>query len=346
MNYAAPGMVIDLRSDTVTRPTEGMRAAMARAEVGDDVYGEDPTVRALEERTAALLGKEAAIFVSSGTMGNQVAILVHTSRGDEVYTGEGSHSVWYESGAAGAFAGVQLVEVGKGGLFDGEELAAALKPRAYYCPSPRLCIVENTHNRGGGKVFDVARIGAVARAARAHDLALHLDGARLWNASTATRVAEADFAAPFDTVTVCFSKGLGAPVGSVLAGTKEAMVRARRFRKMLGGGMRQVGVLAAACLYALDHHRERLFRDHAIAARFAEIVGQSKRAQVEAPETNIVMVDIGEDAGRVAEDLGREGILLSAFGPRRLRVVTHLDVGMDEAERAARAVVDRLERVG
>lgn len=328
-------MPIDLRSDTVTKPTAEMRAVMARADVGDDVYAEDPSALALEARVAELLGKQAALFVPSGTMGNQIAIMCHSQRGDEVYTGEGSHCVWYESGAGAAWSGVQFVEVGKGGLYDAGELGAALKPIAYYCPNPRLVVVENTHNRGGGKVFPAASVAGIADLARQRGLALHLDGARIWNAAVASATTEKTLAAPFDTVSVCFSKGLGAPIGSVLAGSSETMLRARRFRKMLGGGMRQIGGLAAACSYALDHHRARLATDHENARRFADIVAAAPGTSIEKPETNIVMVDLDRDAGPVATSLAERGVLVSAFGPRRLRVVTHLDVDTAAIERAA-----------
>ncbi len=331
---AAP-MPIDLRSDTVTKPTVEMRAAMASADVGDDVYGEDPSAIALESRVATLLGKQAALFVPSGTMGNQVAIMCHSQRGDEVYAGEGSHCIWYESGAGAAFGGVQFVEVGKGGLYDASELAAALKPIAYYCPNPRLVVVENTHNRGGGKVFPASAVDGIAKLAKERGLALHLDGARIWNAAIASGTSEMALAAPFDTVSVCFSKGLGAPVGSVLAGSAETILRARRFRKMLGGGMRQIGGLAAACSYALDHHRARLASDHANARRFAELVTRAPGVSIETPQTNIAMVDLDRDAAPVAAALAERGVLVSAFGAKRLRVVTHLDVGEAEIERAA-----------
>jgi len=334
-----PDMLMDLRSDTVTKPSAGMRQAMAAADVGDDVYGEDPGAHALEARVAQLLGKEAALFVPSGTMGNQIAILCHSQRGDEVYAGEGSHCIWYESGASSAWSGVQLVEVGKGGIFSAAELLAALKPIAYYCPNPRLVVVENTHNRGGGKVFPPALVSEIAAAAKRHSLGLHLDGARLWNASVASGLSEHELAAPFDTVSVCFSKGLGAPVGSVLAGSRETIQRARRFRKMLGGGMRQIGVLTAACVYALDHHRARLADDHTNARAFAETVRASGRATVETPETNIAMIDLNQEAAAVSAVLAKRGVLLSAFGPKRLRVVTHMDVSAADVERAARETV-------
>ncbi len=333
---------IDLRSDTVTKPTPAMREAMARAEVGDDVYGEDPTVHALEARVAELLGKEAALFVPSGTMGNQLAILGHTRPGDEVYAAEGAHCAWYESGAAGALSGVQIVEVGKDGAFDEAELAAAIKPRAYWCPNPRLVVVENTHNRGGGRVASHEATLRIAGLARREGLGLHLDGARLWNASVACGLSERELAAPFDTVSVCFSKGLGAPVGSAFVSTKERVAAARRHRKMLGGGMRQLGILAAAALHAVEHHRGRLGDDHASARRFADIVQESGRASVPPPETNVVMVDLPVAADGIVAALAARGVLLSAFGPSRLRVVTHLDVRLEDLETAARALVDVL----
>jgi threonine aldolase len=341
-------MAIDLRSDTVTRPTLAMRDAMARAEVGDDVYGEDPTVKRLEERVAALLDKPAALFVSSGTMGNQLALLVHASRGDEVYAGEGAHCAWYESGAAAALAGVQIVEVGRGGVFDTHELEAAIKPRAYYGPNPRLVVVENTHNRGGGRVFPLDALERVATAAWRAELGLHLDGARLWNAAAATGLSMARLARPFDSATVCFSKGLGAPAGSVLVGDAAFIQRAHRFRKMLGGGMRQVGVLAAAALHALDHHVERLALDHAaaraLAARLADSdLARRERLRVTEPETNIVMIDLDVAAEPVVRELASRGVRMSAFGPRRLRAVTHLDVSLVDCERAADVLLETLD---
>ena len=240
--------MIDLRSDTVTKPTAAMRRAMHDADVGDDVYGEDPTALALEARVAAMLGKEAARFVPSGTMANQIALLVHCRPGDEVITSEGAHCAFYESGAGAAWAGVQFVTAGAGVIFSPEALDAAAKPDAYWCPRTRLLTLENTHNRGGGKVLPQDRVEALCAHARARGYATHLDGARLFNASVASGRSVGELAAPFDTVSVCLSKGLGAPVGSLLAGTREHVRAATRLRKMLGGGMRQVGVLAAAGL--------------------------------------------------------------------------------------------------
>ncbi len=323
--------MIDLRSDTVTRPTDAMRRAMAAAEVGDDVFGEDPSVARLEREVAARLGKEAALFVPSGTMANQIALLVHARPGDEVVVSEGAHCAWYESGAGAAWAGVQFAVAGAGPMFDVDALEAAVKPRVYYYPRTSLVSLENTHNRGGGRVLPQPLVEAVAARARTLGLAVHLDGARLFNAAVASGAAVADLAAPADTVSVCLSKGLGAPVGSLLAGDRARITAAHRLRKMLGGGMRQAGVLAAAGLHALEHHVARLADDHAHARRFADAAARSPRLAVQRPETNIVMVDVpGGASARPAEDFAARakeaGVLLSVFGPARLRAVTHLDV--------------------
>lgn len=331
--------MIDLRSDTVTRPTEAMRRAMAAAEVGDDVFGEDPTVERLQREVAALLGKEAALFVPSGTMANQIAMLVHTRPGDEVVVSEGAHCVWYESGAGAAWAGVQFVVAGTGVMFDEASLEAAVRPRDYYYPRTSLVSLENTHNRGGGRVLPQRLVVSVAARARALGLSVHLDGARLFNAAVASGCSVAELARPADTVSICLSKGLGAPVGSLLAGDRDRIVAAHRFRKMLGGGMRQVGVLAAAGLHALTHHVARLADDHANARRFAESASHSPRLDVQWPETNIVMVDVADDgsprpAERLAARAREAGVLLSVFGPRRLRAVTHLDVSHQDCVRA------------
>ena len=334
--------MIDLRSDTVTRPTAAMREAMARAEVGDDVFSEDPTTRALEEEVARLLGKEAALFVSSGTMGNQLAIALHTRPGDEVIVGEGAHPVWYESGAAAVLSGVQFATAGEGGMFDADQMEEQIKPDAYYYPRTSLVCIENTHNRSGGKVWAQERVVALGERVKARGLAFHLDGARLWNASVASGCDVRDLARPFDTVTVCLSKGLGAPVGSVLAGTHEQMVRARRLRKMWGGGMRQTGILAAAGLFALTHHRARLADDHESARRFAQrITGSASAtgATAAVPDTNIVNVDVRGSAEEIVRRLRDENVLVNATGAHRLRVVFHLDVAAAQADEAADALV-------
>ncbi|HEX2677525.1 MAG TPA: GntG family PLP-dependent aldolase, partial [Polyangiales bacterium] len=232
----------------MTRPSAGMRRAMADAEVGDDVLGDDPSALRLQERAAELLGKPAALFVPSGTMANQLALLCQCERGNDVLVGEGNHCMVFESGAAAAWAQVQLSVVGSGGFFTAEQMLAAIKPSEYHFPQTRLCAIENTHNRAGGRVFPQAEVERIGRAARERGIALHIDGARIWNAAIASGLSTQQLAAPADSVSACFSKGLGAPVGSVLAGSPELIARARRYRKMLGGGMRQVGVLCAAAL--------------------------------------------------------------------------------------------------
>lgn len=331
--------MIDVRSDTSTRPTAAMREAIARAEVGDDVFGEDPTTLALERTIAELTGKEAALFVASGTMGNQLAIALHTRPGDEVIVGEGAHVVFYESGAGAALSGVQFAIAGAGGFFDADEMEARIHPRTHWTPRTSLVCLENTHNRAGGRVFPQATVLDVVERARALGLGVHLDGARLWNASIATGRSVAELAAPFDTVSVCFSKGLGAPVGSALLAPRAWIERARVVRKRWGGGMRQTGILAAAALHALDHHRERLADDHDKARRFAQRIATVPGASVDIAgvETNIVNVDLeapltGEAVFTAARTLG---LLVSVTGPRRLRVVMHLDVAPTDVDVAA-----------
>lgn len=331
--------MIDLRSDTVTRPTPAMREVMARAEVGDDVFGEDPSVRALEEEVAALVGKEAALFVTSGTMSNQLAIALQTRPGDEVIVGEGAHVVFYESGAGAALSGVQFTIAGSGGLFVAEEMEERIQAGPYWSPRTSLVCVENTHNRAGGRIFPQHAADRIGELARSRGLAVHLDGARIWNAAAATGLSPVHLASPFDTVSVCFSKGLGAPVGSALCAPREMIERARRLRKMWGGGMRQSGILAAAALHALHNHRSRLVEDHEAARAFAERAARIDGARVDLArvETNIVNVDLdapltGDGVALAAKGLG---LLVNASGPRRIRVVTHLDAPRADVERAA-----------
>jgi threonine aldolase len=330
---------VDLRSDTVTKPSEAMRRAMADAAVGDDIYGEDPTAHALEERSAELLGHEAALFVSSGTMGNQIAIMLHCRPGDDVIVGEDAHVKLYESGGAAALAGVQLSAAGKGGTFTVPELDAARYPSAFYMPRTRLVSVENTHNRAGGIVWPPKQVEAVCAHARELGLATHLDGARIWNAALALDMDPDELAAPFDTITACFSKGLGAPVGSVLCGDAEHIAEARRIRKRLGGAMRQVGVLCAAALYALDHHLPRLHEDHENAHRFARGISDLPGLTVSLAtvQTNIVNFDL-ENAPAFVERARAAGVLLNAMSPTRVRAVTHLDVDRAAIDRAIDAV--------
>jgi threonine aldolase len=339
--------VIDLRSDTVTKPTPAMREAMARADVGDDVYGEDPTVNALQERVAALLGKEAALFVPSGTMANQVALGVLTRPGDEIVCDAGAHCISFESGALAALWGVQARTVAaERGLLDPAAVEAMIRPVHDVYPRTRVIEVENTHNRGGGAVYPLERVRALGELARRRGLHLHLDGARLWHACAATGVEPAEYAREATTVSVCLSKGLGAPAGSLVAGPRDLVADARRLRKRLGGGMRQAGVLAAAGMHALDHHLARLPEDHANARRLAggllELPGASLAFPV---ETNLVFVAFaGRSAADVSARLAREGVLANPEGSRAdlVRMVTHLDVSradVDEAvQRAARAL--------
>jgi threonine aldolase len=329
--------IVDLRSDTVTRPGAAMRAAMATAEVGDDVYGEDPSVTRLEQRVAALLGKPRALFVPSGTMANQIAIALHTRRGDELIIGEGAHCQLFESGAAAAISGVQFAVAGSGGLFDASDLDAQVKSPAYYLPRTALVAIENTHNRAGGRIFPQPQIERIRERARQHGLALHLDGARLWNAAIATARSLDELAAPFDTISVCFSKGLGAPVGSALVGSEELLAGARRLRRMLGGAMRQSGVLAAAALFALDHNFERLAEDHAHAKLLGQRLARAHGARVELQsiETNIVNVELTTaDADAVIHAAAEQGVLIGSIAPRVLRLVTHLDVSEAGVARA------------
>ncbi len=329
---------VDLRSDTVTRPTAAMRRAMAEAEVGDDVFGDDPTVIALEQRVAVLAGKEAALFVPSGTMGNQLAVNVLTRPADEVLLEAESHLYFYEAGGLGANSGCLANPIrGEHGLLPLEALTAALRDDDDHIARVTLVCAENTHNRAGGAVVPLERLRALADLARSRNLRVHLDGARLWNASAATGVPIADWAACADTVMMCFSKGLGAPVGSILTGSTEHMRSARRTRKRWGGGMRQVGILAAACLHALDHHVARLADDHARAKRLADALALIHGVRVLPAETNIVYLDLEPpipDARSVAAALAERGVRLSVYGPRRLRAITHLDVDDAGVERA------------
>ena len=334
---------IDLRSDTVTRPSPGMRAAMMQAEVGDDVLGDDPTVNALQERLARLLGKEAALFTPSGTMANQLGLRCQTEPGDEVLIHRYAHILHHEAGAGAALSGVQFTtfESPRGGC-DASTLAPLRRPEVYSSPRTRLVALENTHNHRGGEVFHLERMRDVQRWARSEGLRLHLDGARLWNACVASGTSIADYAACADTVSVCFSKGLGAPVGSALAGDAEIIRRARRFRRMFGGAMRQAGILAAAALYGLDHNVERLAEDHENAAILARAVETTSRLRLRHPvETNILIVEVVDERdspAAVVADLKKHGILTSVWDAHTFRLVTHLDVSREDAERAAAAL--------
>lgn len=343
--------MIDLRSDTVTKPTEAMRAAMAAAEVGDDVYGEDPTVNALEARTAALLGKEAAVFVPTGTMSNQIGVRIHTEPGDAALCEGTCHVVANEGGGAAAISGVTIVPLrGVRGVFTAAEVDDAagvghkFRP-ATLSPPARLLCVENTHNAGGGTVWPLEAVRSVCEAGRRHGLALHLDGARLWHATAASGVPERDFAAPFDTVNVCFSKGLGAPVGSALAGTKELVGRARRFKQQLGGGFRQAGILAAAALYALDHHRPHLRDDVRRAKTFAQGIAalDGIDADPEDVHSNIVRFSVTDGtAADFAERCHAAGVHMIPGGARGIRAVIHRDIDDDAVAQALEVIADVL----
>jgi threonine aldolase len=328
-------MIVDLRSDTVTRPTPAMRAAMAEAVVGDDVYGEDPTVVALESRVAALLGHEAGLYVPSGSLGNQLGIRLLVAHGQELVCDSLAHLARAELGAAAVFSGITFrTWPATRGLLDLDAVQSLIAPDAGpYLVSTAAIAVENTHNFGGGTVQPAAEVAAVQALARAHGLGLHLDGARLWNAHVATGTSLAELASGFDTVSVCLSKGLGAPVGSVLVSTAARIAEARVWRKRYGAGMRQVGILAAAGLYALDHNVERLANDHVRARRLAEALGADP-ANV---DTNIVVLDAPDAAG-VATRAAQSGVLVSALGPRFLRLVTHLDVDDDGIDAAVRVL--------
>ncbi|CAN5468099.1 GntG family PLP-dependent aldolase [soil metagenome] len=318
---------IDLRSDTVTQPTAAMREAMATAEVGDDVFGEDPTVTRLEQRIADVLGKEAALFVPSGVMANQIALRLHTTLGDEVLVPERSHVYHYESGAPGALSGVQLRPAGdRRGYISPDEVRLLTRGTFDWEPRTRLLWLENTVNKAGGTVLELSEIQQAVAAARELNLAAHLDGARIWNAAVALGVAEARIAAPFDTVSVCLSKGLGAPVGSLLAGEANAIREGRRIRKMLGGGMRQVGILAAAGLHALEHHRSLLADDHRRARMMAEGIDDIDGLEVRMTDvqSNIVIFDVkATSADDLVHRLRERNLWIVAFGPKTLRAVLH-----------------------
>jgi threonine aldolase len=336
--------MIDLRSDTCSRPTEAMRHAMATAAVGDDVYSDDPTVRLLEERTAALLGKEDAVYMVTGTMTNQVAIRAHTEPGDAVLFDQNAHVYLLEGGAPASLSGVlPRLLPGVRGIFTPEDVVAAMGmphrffPTTIHAPVKLLC-VENTHNVGGGSIWPLEQMEAVAAAARRHGLAVHLDGARLWHASAKTDIPEAQYAAGFDTVSVCFSKALGAPVGSCLAGPKPFIDRARRFKQQFGGGFRQAGIIAAGALYALEHHRARLRETHAHATAFARNIASYPEVDIDPAtvETNIVRFQLrGVSAAQFVDEAYRLGVHMLPSGPNAVRAVFYLDITESDVERAS-----------
>jgi len=331
--------IIDFRSDTVTRPTPAMRQAMNEAVVGDDVLGDDPTVLALQDKVAALLGKEAACFVPSGTMANQLAIKAQTEPGDEVICHGDSHIIHYETGAPAALSGVMISPLsGALGQFEAQDVEQAVRPYSSSFSTTKMLLIENTHNKGGGSVWPMDKLERVVAVGRRHKLRVHLDGARIWNACAASGLSPADYARPFDTIACCFSKGLGAPVGSAIVGDRATITRAHRFRKMFGGAMRQVGILAAAAIYALDHHRERLAEDHEHARVLADALTAVAGLKLVFPvETNMVFVDLSAplpDAATVCANLKPHGILAMPMGSRRIRLVTHLDITRPMVTRA------------
>lgn len=337
--------IIDLRSDTVTKPSKEMREYMMKAEVGDDVYGEDPTVNKLQEMVASLLGKEAALFVPSGTMGNQLCIKSHTDPWDEVICDKDAHIYNYESGSIAGLSHVQVMPVnGKNGIFTAEQVEEVIRPEAYYLPKTKLVCVENTHNRGGGSIFPIDEIKRIKEVVDRYNLKFHLDGARLWNASVATGIPLNEYAKYFDSVSVCLSKGLGAPVGSVIAGSREFIKIAHRYRKAWGGGMRQAGILAAAGIFAIENNFKRLADDHRRAKYFAGEISKISRIKIEPDtvQTNIVLFEVeGLNALEVCQkvkDLSKTGtsLLLSVGKKYLVRAVTHLDINDDDIEEAIR----------
>lgn len=344
--------MIDLRSDTVTRPTEAMREAMARARVGDDVYGDDPTVNELQERIADLLGKEAAVFVPTGTMANQVALRTHTEPGDRVLVHRNAHIVLNEGGGGAAISGLSMHGFDSDdGTFGPDDVVEALgrphpfNPDTLGSPATLLCL-ENTHNAGGGTVWPLDLLRSVCAAGREHGLRAHLDGARLWHAAAASGVAERDWAEPFDTVYVCFSKGLGAPVGSALVGSRAVIDRARRFKQQLGGGWRQAGIVAAAALHALEHHRGELGRDVREAKRLARGLAaiEGVTADGERVASNIVRFSVRGDAGELATRLHAHGLHVLPNGAHGMRAVIHRDVAAADVSRALEIVASCMRR--
>ena len=339
-----PDPIIDLRSDTVTRPSAGMRAAMAAAEVGDDVFGDDPTVNRLEERVADTLGKEAALYVPSGTMSNQICVKAHTQPGDELLCDLNCHIYNYEAGGPAVLSGVTCRTLdGDCGILELSQLEDKIRPQDSHLVHTRLVCLENTHNRGGGKIYPLEKIEAISRWARTGGLAMHLDGARLWNAIVATGIPAKTWAKHFDSVSVCFSKGLGAPLGSALAGPRAFVAKGRRIRKLFGGGMRQAGIAAAAALYALDHNIDRLAEDHKNARIIAQAIADTPGLHHYPAEidSNLVWFRVDPDratAKEVAMKLKDAGILVHIAGPQSLRACTHLDVSTAQIQRAAEAI--------
>lgn len=345
-----PSALIDLRSDTVTRPTPAMRAAMASADVGDDVYGEDPTLNRLEARAAEIFGRQASIFVPTGTMGNQIAIRLHTEHGQEVICEARSHILDWEMAMMSAFSGCSPRTVaGDRGILTWQQIRNAIAPKIYYRASTGLICLENSHNMAGGTVTPLSVLADIWQGAADAGLPTHLDGARVFNAATALKLSVAELTQGFDTVNFCLSKGLGAPVGSILVGSQEAIARARSLRKALGGGMRQAGILAAAGLIALEEGPARLHEDHANARILAEAVATCEGVEIDLPsvQTNIVLFTLKQDgdAPGFVSRMKSEGILCSAIGPHAIRLVTHFDVSKEQCEHCAQILIAMLEQI-
>jgi len=336
--------MIDFRSDTVTKPTQAMREFMVKAEVGDDVFNEDPTVNELQRRVARMLNKDAALFVTSGTQANQVSVQAHTQPGEEVICDYHAHVFNYEAGAAGMLAGVQLHPLlGHYGHPSLEQISEVVRPADDHYPRTRLICLENTHNRAGGTIFPLEEIKRISAFAKAKGLKMHLDGARLWNASIATGISLAEYAQYFDSVSLCFSKGLGAPLGSIITGTQEFIQRAHYYRKAYGGGTRQVGIVAAACLYALDHNITRLQEDHLHARMLAEALGGCVGFKLDknAIQTNIIITEVTNSeftADKVVQMLKEKGILALTVGNSKIRFVTHMDVDRAKIDQAIKII--------
>lgn len=339
--------IVDLRSDTVTKPSEEMREAMATAEVGDDVFADDPTINRLQEKVAKLLGKEAAIYVPSGSMANQTSIRAHTQPGDEIICHAESHIYHYEAGAPAGLSGCSLrLLPGDRGLFTADDVRAAIRSTDSHFPQSTLILIENTHNRGGGTIWPVAEIARIREVANEYNLKMHLDGARLMNACVATGHKPTEYTQYFDTVSICFSKGLGAPVGSTVASTKDMIRRVHRFRKMFGGGMRQGGIVAAGALYALENNIDRLADDHANAKRLAQAIADMPDVSIDvgSVQTNLVYFEVEASTGTaktLCATLHEQGVRMLPVGPQRVRAVTHLDVSADDIERA----IDTMKKV-
>lgn len=336
--------MIDLRSDTVTKPSKEMLNAMMNAEVGDDVYGEDPTVNKLQDFIAELLGKEAALFVPSGVMANQISIKLHTQPGDEIIVERDSHIFNYETAGASFLSNVQLNTIkGFNGILNAKQIEKELRSRVYYNPQNTLICLENTHNKAGGIIYPIEEIKKINALAKTKNIALHLDGARIWNASVETGITLKEYASYFDTVSVCFSKGLCAPVGSAILGSKKLIEKARVYRKIFGGGMRQAGILAAGALYAVQNNFSRLKEDHLKAKKFAEELYDLKNVVIDnkSVQTNIVIIDVSKSSknvGLILSELKEKGALLSEMSNIHIRAVTHFNVTLEEVLEAANMV--------